>query len=92
MASAEEGWQPEQHVALSPCSDGWLVFEILGEGAAALMAEGSEYRFNQAPGLGTESARLLFAGFVVAVARCRGGWRLHVERAWAPALWCWLAR
>ncbi|MFM7785154.1 MAG: hypothetical protein ACKPE6_11015 [Gammaproteobacteria bacterium] len=92
MASAEEGWQAEQCVALSPCSDGWLVFEILGEDAAALMAEGSEYRFSASPGLPTESARLLFAGVVVAVARCRGGWRLHVERAWAPALWCWLAR
>lgn len=90
--SPVDGWQPEARVALSACSDGWLVFEILGEGAAALMAEGSEYRFTASPEPPTESARLLFAGIVVAVARCSGGWRLHVERAWAPALWRWLAR
>lgn len=92
MEWAQEGWQAQERLALSPCSDGWLVFEILGEGAAALMAEGSEYSFASAPGLPSESARLLFAGIVVALARCSGGWRVHVERAWAPALWCWLAR
>lgn len=92
MESAGEGWFAGERVAVSPCSDGWLLVELCGEGAAALMAEGSEYPFSAAPGLPTESARMLFAGLLVAVARCPGGWRLHIERAWAPALWRWLAR
>ena len=30
------------------------------------------------------------AGLRVAVARHSTGWRLHIERPWAPALWRWL--
>lgn len=92
LESPVDGWQPEAGVALSPCSDGWLLVDIRGEGSAAVMAEGSEYPFVSAPGMATESARMLFAGLGVAVARTAEGWRLHVERAWAPALWRWLRR
>ncbi len=77
-------------VASSDISDGIVVFDVAGEGAAELMAQGGEYPFASAPGLPTESASLRFAGFRLAVMRRPAGWRLHIERPWAPALWQWL--
>ena len=77
-------------VASTDISDGIIAFDILGEGAAELMAQGGEYPFESAPGLSTESASLRFAGFRVIVSRRPQGWRLHLERPWATALWHWL--
>ena len=77
-------------VASTDISDGIVVFDIEGEGAAELMAQGGEYPFESAPGLPTESASLRFAGFRVIVSRRPQGWRLHIERPWATALWHWL--
>jgi hypothetical protein len=31
-----------------------------------------------------------FAGFRLVVSRRAQGWRLHIERPWAAALWRWL--
>jgi sarcosine oxidase, subunit gamma len=71
-------------------SDGMLVFDIHGESAAQLMAQGSEYPFDASTILPHESAIMQFAGLRLAVSRRPHGWRLHIERPWAPALWRWL--
>jgi sarcosine oxidase gamma subunit len=76
--------------AVTDVSDGMLIFEVRGESAAELMAQGSEYPFNGTPELPRESAMMQFAGFRLAVSRRPDGWRLHIERPWAPALWRWL--
>ena len=77
-------------IAVSDAGDAWILIDVEGEGAESLLAQGTEYALTHAPGPSTESARLLFAGLVVAVSRRANGWRLHVDRAWAPALWRWL--
>ena len=71
-------------------SDGLLMFDVFGECAAELMAQGSEYPFNATQVLPLESATMNFGGFRVIVSRRAEGWRLHVERPWAAALWRWL--
>ena len=85
----QSGWQPDGY-AISDITDGILAFDISGPNAAALMAQGSEYPFESNTHLPQESARLLFAGLKVIVAQRAHGWRLHIERPWAPALWRWL--
>lgn len=82
------GWT--DGLAASPLADGIVCIDVEGERAAALMACGSEYPFEAAPAPAQECARLLFAGLRVGVVRRPQGWRLHVERPWAAALWHWL--
>jgi heterotetrameric sarcosine oxidase gamma subunit len=86
----QPGWH-DDGVAVTDLTDGMLCIEITGQGARELLALGTEYPFDAPPAAPHESARVLFAGFRVAVARRADGWRLHVERPWAPALWHWLA-
>jgi heterotetrameric sarcosine oxidase gamma subunit len=76
--------------AVTDISDGMLIFEIRGNDAAELMAHGSEYPFDDATVLPLESASMQFAGFRLVVSRRAQGWRLHIERPWAAALWRWL--
>lgn len=76
--------------AITDISDGLLIFDIRGEAAAELMAQGSEYPFDDTTVLPLESASMQFAGFRLIVSRRMHGWRLHIERPWAPALWRWL--
>jgi sarcosine oxidase gamma subunit len=78
-------------VAVSEVGDGIVCIDIQGPRASELMALASEYPFDSSPDSAQESARLLFAGLRVCVQRRPDGWRLHVERPWAPALWHWLA-
>jgi hypothetical protein len=54
------------------------------------MAQGNEYPLSHNTILPHESAVMQFAGFRLALARRPDGWRLHIERPWAPALWRWL--
>jgi sarcosine oxidase gamma subunit len=84
------GWV-EDGAAISDLSAGILCFDVSGSGAGAIMALGAEYDFDARSELPLESARLRFAGLRVAVCRRPEGWRLHIERPWAPALWHWLA-
>jgi sarcosine oxidase gamma subunit len=86
----EPGWTADG-AAQSEMNDGIVCIDIRGPRAAELMSLASEYPFTAAPGPQRESARMLFAGLRVAVMRRADGWRLHVERPWAPALWHWLA-
>jgi heterotetrameric sarcosine oxidase gamma subunit len=83
-----DGWQTG--VALSELHDGMLVFEMTGPGGRALLAQGTEYDFESTVARPLESSRMLFGGLKVAMMRRGTGWRLHVERLWAPALWRWL--
>jgi sarcosine oxidase gamma subunit len=76
--------------AITDISDGMLIFDVRGEGAAELMAQGSEYPFHDVAVLPLESASMQFAGFRLIVSRRAHGWRLHIERPWATALWRWL--
>ncbi len=82
------GWS--DGVATTDVSDGYLLVDVTGPSAPDVMAMGAEYDFAAKPALATESATMLFAGLKLSVARIAGGWRLHVERPWAAALWHWL--
>jgi heterotetrameric sarcosine oxidase gamma subunit len=76
--------------AVSDVSDGMMIFDIDGELAADLLAQGSEYPFEDTTIFPNESASMQFAGLRVFVSRRERGWRLHVDRPWAAALWRWL--
>lgn len=82
------GWS--DGVAATDVSDGYLLVDVTGAAAVDVMAMGAEYDFAAKPALPAESAAMLFAGLKVSVARIAGGWRLHVERPYAAALWHWL--
>jgi heterotetrameric sarcosine oxidase gamma subunit len=83
------GWS-DDGIAISDISDGFVLFEVTGRAAPELMERGANYAFDAQPISCVESASVLFAGFKVAVARLGDGWRLHVERPYATALWQWL--
>lgn len=76
--------------AVTDVSDGMLIFDVHGERAAELLAQGSEYPFEDTTIFPHESASMQFAGLRLIVSRRERGWRLHVDRPWAPALWRWL--
>ena len=82
------GWS--DGTAATDVSDGFVLFDVTGDPALELMQRGASYAFDGTPGGSAESALMLFAGLKVAVARLGDGWRLHVERPYATALWQWL--
>ena len=75
--------------AVTDVSDGIVIFDIDGARAEELLAQASEYPFGDTDILPNESASMQFAGLRVIVSRRERGWRLHVERPWAAALWRW---
>jgi heterotetrameric sarcosine oxidase gamma subunit len=83
------GWS-EDGCAISDVSDGYVLLDITGPGAAELMRLGALHDFEAKPDTG--SAAMLFAGQRVILARIQQGWRLHVERPNAAAAWQWLQR
>lgn len=83
------GWS-DDGIATTDVSDGFVLLDIAGPAALDLMNMGAQYPFDTKPGGPVESALMLFAGLKVAVARLDHGWRLHVERPYATALWQWL--
>jgi heterotetrameric sarcosine oxidase gamma subunit len=83
------GWS-DDGVAVTDVSDGFVLFDVTGRAALDLMKLGANYEFEAAPAGPAESALMVFAGLKVAVARLEHGWRLHVERPYATALWQWL--
>jgi heterotetrameric sarcosine oxidase gamma subunit len=83
------GWS-DDGIAITDVSDGFVLFDIVGPAAPDLMALGAAYDFAARPTGPAESASMLFAGLRVAVARILPGWRLHIERPYATALWQWL--
>jgi len=76
--------------AVTDVSDGVVIFDVQGEHASDLMAQGCEYPFEDTTLFPNESASMQFAGLRVIVSRRERGWRLHVDRPWAAALWRWL--
>jgi heterotetrameric sarcosine oxidase gamma subunit len=83
------GWS-ENGVAVTDVSDGFVLFDVTGRAALDLMKLGANYEFEAEPAGAAESTLMIFAGLKVAVARLEQGWRLHVERPYATALWQWL--
>jgi heterotetrameric sarcosine oxidase gamma subunit len=83
------GWSADG-IAITDVSDGFVLFDVTGQAAPDLMALGTNYDFDAKPAGPAESASMLFAGLKVAIARILPGWRLHVERPHAAALWQWL--
>ncbi|HEX6119667.1 MAG TPA: sarcosine oxidase subunit gamma family protein [Dongiaceae bacterium] len=83
------GWSDEG-VATTDVSDGYVLLDITGSAARDLMALGANYAFEGKPAGIAESASMLFAGLKAAVARIPSGWRLHIERPYATAMWQWL--
>jgi heterotetrameric sarcosine oxidase gamma subunit len=89
VPSGAFGWS-DDGLAITDVSDGYVLFEITGPAARELVALGANYDFEgKAAGI-AESALMLFAGLKTAVARMPAGWRLHVERPYATAMWEWL--
>jgi heterotetrameric sarcosine oxidase gamma subunit len=83
------GWS-EDGCAVTDVSDGYVLLDITGPAAPALMRLGALHDFEAQSDTG--SAAMLFAGQRVILARIQQGWRLHVERPSAAAIWQWLQR
>lgn len=82
------GWS--DGCAVTDVSDGYVLLDISGPAASELMRLGALHDFET--GSETASAAMLFAGQRVVLARIPQGWRLHVERPNAAAIWQWLQR
>jgi heterotetrameric sarcosine oxidase gamma subunit len=83
------GWS-EDGCAVTDVSDGYVLLDITGSAALELMRLGALHDFEVKSD--TASAAMLFAGQRVILARIQQGWRLHVERPNAAAIWQWLQR
>jgi heterotetrameric sarcosine oxidase gamma subunit len=83
------GWSGDG-CAVTDVSDGYVLLDITGPAAPELMRLGALHDFEAQSD--TASAAMLFAGERVILARIEQGWRLHVERPNAAAIWQWLQR
>lgn len=84
--AATPGWNSGGWAA-SPADDAWAVFELSGESARAVCAQGTAADLEA----GSRSATLLFAGVACLLYRTEPEIaRLHVERGFAPYIWRWL--
>jgi heterotetrameric sarcosine oxidase gamma subunit len=81
------GWS-EDGCAVTDVSDGYVLLDITGPAAPELIRLGALHDFEARSD--TASASMLFAGQRVILARIQQGWRLHVERPHAAAIWQWL--
>lgn len=82
------GWS--DGCAVTDVSDGYVLLDVTGLVAPELMRLGALHDFETRSE--TASAAMLFAGQRVVLARVPQGWRLHVERPNAAAIWQWLQR
>ena len=82
------GWS--DGCAVTDVSDGYVLLDITGPAALELMRLGALHDFEAKSD--TASAAMLFAGQRIILARIQQGWRLHVERHSAAAIWQWLQR
>ena len=76
--------------AITDVSDAFVLLDITGPVALELIRLGALHDFEV--NSDTASAAMLFAGQRVILARIQQGWRLHVERPNAAAIWQWLQR
>lgn len=91
MSGADDatfGWS--EGCAVTDVSDGYVLLDITGPTASELMRLGALHDFEARSE--SASAAMLFAGQRVVLARLQQGWRLHVERPGATAIWQWLQR
>ena len=91
MDGADEvrfGWS--DGCAITDVSDGYVLLDITGPAAPELMRLGALHDFEVTSD--SAPAAMLFAGQRVILARISQGWRLHVERPNAAAIWQWLQR
>lgn len=88
-APVDLGWA-EVGYAVAGMTDGIVTIDVSGPGALGLMQQGTSYDHTARDHRPGESANIVFAGLRVAVVRRGGGYRLHVERPFATALWTWL--
>ncbi len=82
------GWS--DGCAVTDVSDSFVLLDMTGPAAPELMRLGALHDFETRSD--TASATILFAGQRVILARIPQGWRLHVERPNAAAIWQWLQR
>lgn len=84
------GWRGDG-LALSDLTDGWILIDLTGPDAPALMAMATSYDFAAPDARPTESCAMRLAGQSVVVTRRGEGFRLHIQRDRAAALWFWIA-
>ena len=82
------GWS--DGFGVTEVSAGFVLLDVTGAGANAVMEHGASYDWKSTDTRPEESAAMVFAQMKVAISRLESGWRLHVERPLAPALWRWL--
>ena len=89
LVEIEFGWSGAGY-AVTDITDGLIVLDISGPACLPVMEQGCGYDFAATSALPLESTTMLFAGMRAMVSRRQAGWRLHVERPMAAALWRWL--
>jgi sarcosine oxidase gamma subunit len=80
------GWSAAGYAA-AEMTDGFIVVDVSGPRSLDLMQQGTSYDLTAADARPSESANIVFGGLSLAVVRRPEGWRLHVERPHATALW-----
>jgi sarcosine oxidase gamma subunit len=88
-AAAEFGWSSDG-IAVTNVTDGFLCFDLTGPRAGDIMRLAAPYDFGALSSTAAESTLMQFAGAKAAMVRLETGWRLHVERPMATAVWRWL--
>lgn len=86
--AVEPGWS-EANYAIADMTDGFIVVDVSGPRGLELMQQGTSYDLTATDARPSESANIVFGGLSLAVVRRPEGWRLHVERPHATALWTW---
>jgi hypothetical protein len=79
------GWHADGY-AVTDVSALYHVFEIAGDGIAALIGEATAMD----PAAQSPSAMVMFAGQQALAYFCEGRLRVHIERGFAPYIWQWL--
>ena len=90
-AAVSPGWSPDG-IAVTEVTDGVVCLDLTGRGAGDVMRLAGPYDHDATARYDAESCQMIFAGLKVAVVRLENGWRLHVERPLATALWHWLEK
>ncbi len=84
----DHGWSNSGY-AVAGMTDGMILCDVFGPHALELLQQGTSYDLTATDVRATESCNILFAGLRVVIVRRADGWRLHVERPFATALWSW---
>ena len=88
VAPIDQGWSAAGY-AVAGMTDSTIVCDVSGPRALELLQQGTSYDLTSTDERPNESCNILFAGLRVAIVSRDEGWRLHVERPYATALWSW---